>query len=176
MRTPFTEADLERIYDEHVDTLYGFVSRRCGGQRELAEDVTQETWFRAVREWRAKGLPGTPLAWLTTVARNLLLNLLRRREHISLDGVSPAEVLAAVEDNAVAESVEVASLVNCALARIPSGEARLLEAFHYEQRKVSQLAESYGISERAIEGRLRRARERLRHELTMALNASGGIG
>jgi RNA polymerase sigma-70 factor (ECF subfamily) len=175
MPTPLSDAQLKQIYSETVDALYGFVSRRCGGQRELAEDVTQEAWLRAVREWRVKGVPDVPLAWLTTVARNLLLNQLRRREHVALDGVSQADVIAVVEHNTVSESAELASLVNCALARIPAAESRLLEAFHYEQRKVSQLAESYGISERAVEGRLRRARERLRRELTISLNARGGI-
>ena len=176
MPTPVTEAQLCQLYDETVDALYGYVSRRCGGQRELAEDVTQETWLRAVREWRRKGVPSEPLAWLTTVARNLLLNQLRRREHLALDAVSPEVVLAAIDDDdAVAESAEVASIVGHALARIPRAEALLLEAFHYERRRVSQLAEAYGTSERAIEGRLRRASERLRRELQVALNTHGEI-
>jgi DNA-directed RNA polymerase specialized sigma24 family protein len=40
---------------------------------------------------------------------------------------------------------------------------------------MSQLAEVYGISERAVEGRLRRARERLRRELEITLKADGGL-
>ena len=59
--------------------------------------------------------------------------------------------------------------------RIPRAQARLLESFHFERFKVSQLATSYGISERAIEGRLRRARERLRHEIEITLKAQGGM-
>jgi len=41
--------------------------------------------------------------------------------------------------------------------------------------KMSQLAELYGISERAVEGRLRRARERLRRELESTLKRNGGM-
>jgi DNA-directed RNA polymerase specialized sigma24 family protein len=59
--------------------------------------------------------------------------------------------------------------------RIPQAEARLLESFHYDRFKMSQLAEAYGVSERAIEGRLRRARERLRKELELTLKAERGI-
>ena len=62
------------IYRETIDALYRYVSRNCGGDRTLAEDVTQETWLRAVREWRKKGPPDQPIAWLTTVARNLLIS------------------------------------------------------------------------------------------------------
>jgi RNA polymerase sigma-70 factor (ECF subfamily) len=175
MEERVTEHEIRHIYRETVDALYGYVSRRCGGQRELAEDITQEAWLRAVREWRRTGAPDQPLAWLTTVARNLILNHVRRREGVSLESVSPAEVLAAVEDNAADDSAEIASVMNRAMTRLPEEEAQLLEAFHYERRKVAQLAEAYGISERAIEGRLRRAREHLRHELEITLKAEGGV-
>jgi RNA polymerase sigma-70 factor (ECF subfamily) len=175
MADPISEAQLRAIYADTVDTLYGYASRRCGGRRELAEDVTQETWLRAVRDWRRNGVPDKPLAWLTTVARNLILNHVRRREGIPLDDMTSAEVLAAVDNNTISDSAEVASLVNEALTRLPTKEARLLESFHYDRFKMSQLAEAYGISERAIEGRLRRARERLRRELEITLKAERGL-
>jgi RNA polymerase sigma-70 factor (ECF subfamily) len=174
MREPFTEARLMQIYWESIEPLYGYASRRCGGDRELAEDVTQEAWLRAVREWRRKGIPDTPLAWLTTVARNLVVDQFRRAEAVPLDSVSATHVLAAVDENEVSDSAEVASVVTRGLTRLPKAEAQLLEAFHFERRKVSEIAASYGLSERAIEGRLRRARERLRHELEITLKAAGG--
>lgn len=37
-------------YRETIEPLYRYVSRMCGGDRQLAEDVTQEAWLRAVRE------------------------------------------------------------------------------------------------------------------------------
>jgi RNA polymerase sigma-70 factor (ECF subfamily) len=170
-----TEVQLRQIYGDTIAALYGYASRRCGGRRELAQDVTQEAWLRAVREWRRTGAPRNPLAWLTVVARNLILNHFRRREVIPIDSVSPAEVLAAVEENAVSESADIAALVARALERIPEAEARLVEAFHYDRYNVAQLATSYGVSERAIEGRLRRARARLRREIELTLQAEGGI-
>lgn len=170
-----SEAQLRQIYSETIDALYGYASRRCGGQRELAEDVTQEAWLRAVREWRTKGVPRVPLAWLTTVARNLILNHLRRDEDVPLDSVTAADVLAAVDQNAVSDSAEIASVVTHALTKIPKAEAQLLEAFHFERSTMSELATSHGISQRAVEGRLRRARERLRHELELTLKAVRGI-
>jgi RNA polymerase sigma factor (sigma-70 family) len=115
------------------------------------------------------------LAWLTTVARNLILNHRRRREGLRLDEMSCQDVLAAVDNNMVSDSSAVAAIVNDALMRIPQAEARLLESFHYDRFKMSQLAEAYGVSERAIVGRLRRARERLRKELELTLKAERGI-
>jgi RNA polymerase sigma-70 factor (ECF subfamily) len=175
MADRITEPELERIYDETIAELYGYASRRCGGNRELAEDVTQETWVRALRHWRQHGAPDNPLGWLTTVARNLIVSHFRRREGVSIDLISAAEVLAAVDANTVGDSAEVASLVSHALTRIPPAEARLLETFHYDRLKMSQLAEVYGISERAVEGRLRRARERLRREIEITLKTHRGL-
>jgi RNA polymerase sigma-70 factor (ECF subfamily) len=175
MREPATEARLLEIYWETVKALYGYASRRCGGDRELAEDVCQEAWLRAVREWRVKGIPEIPIAWLTTVARNLIVDQLRRAEAVPLDSVSAAEVLTAVDGDDVSDSTAIVSALTNALARLPKAEAELLESFHFERNKMSQLATSYGVSERAIEGRLRRARERLRRELEITLKAAGGI-
>lgn len=175
MADRITEAELERIYDDTIVELYAFASRRCGGKRELAEDVTQETWVRALRHWRAHGAPNNPIGWLTTVARNLIVSHFRRQETLSFDSVSQAEVLAAVDTDTISDSAEVASLVSQALTRIPEAEARLLETFHYDRLKMSQLAEVYGISERAVEGRLRRARERLRREIEITLKTHRGL-
>jgi RNA polymerase sigma-70 factor (ECF subfamily) len=174
MPHPLTEDQLRGIYRGTIDRLYGYVSRRCGGDRALAEDVTQETWLRAVREWRNKGVPEVPLAWLTTVARNLLLNELRKRRPLPLEDVSPAELMGAVEAGGASDSAEVAAMVNQALARLPDPQSRLLESFHFDRIRYAQIAESLGISERAVEGRLRRARESLRRELEAALHATGG--
>src|SRR6187551_207825 len=111
--------DIERrivaIYRETILPLYGYVSRNCSGDRTLAEDVTQETWLRAVREWRRKGLPDQPIAWLTTVARNLLISYYRRRRPSPLDSVAASEALAAL-DNGRAESSARTAVVCHALA------------------------------------------------------------
>ena len=103
MSSRISEAQLRSIYEATVDALYGYASRKCGGELELAEDVTQEVWLRAVREWPRTGAPDNPLAWLTTVARNLIINHYRKKEGVSLDSVAPEEILAAVEDDRASE-------------------------------------------------------------------------
>jgi RNA polymerase sigma factor (sigma-70 family) len=172
---PPSEADLLRIYRDTIASLYAYVSRRTGGQRDLAEDVTQETWLRAVRAWHRAGIPDAPLAWLTAVARNLVVDQLRRAQPVPLDHISAADALTAEDEEHLGDSREMVDLVNHALSRLPRAEAQLLEAFHFEKSRVAQLAERYGASERAIEGRLRRARERLRRELELTLGPTGGL-
>jgi RNA polymerase sigma-70 factor (ECF subfamily) len=171
MRPP-DEDDFRRIYRDTLDGLYGFVSRRCDGDRELAEDITQETWLRAVRAWRVSGAPEQPLAWLTTVSRNLLANHHRRGRvaalgDVHLDTVDVADDAADSLDES--EGARRLSLLGRAMARLSESQRGLLHAFHFKRRRVADIAHDDGVSERAIEGRLRRARERLRHHIESEL-------
>jgi RNA polymerase sigma-70 factor (ECF subfamily) len=160
-----TEQQIRRIYQETIDAFYANVSRRCGGDRDFAEDVVQEAWLRAVRDWRSNGVPEKPIGWLTTVARNLLFNEFRKRRPVRLESITAEEILTAMGNGEASDSAEIAVLVGQALARLPDTQSELLEAFHFDRCRTSQIAESLGISERAVEGRLRRARENLRAEL-----------
>ena len=171
MRRSATEDQIRRIYRDTIDDLYRFVSRRCDGERALAEDIAQEAWLRAVHAWHRDGLPDRPLAWLTTVAARILSNHFRRPVERPLDDDS---VDAIGPDAEVAEErTERRSLVERALARLPVAQARLIEAFHLERAGVGQIASSLGVSERAVEGRLRRARRNLRKQIEADSSADG---
>jgi RNA polymerase sigma-70 factor (ECF subfamily) len=45
---------------------------------DLAEECTQDAYARALEVWPRDGIPARPGAWLTTVARNRAMDLLRR--------------------------------------------------------------------------------------------------
>jgi RNA polymerase sigma-70 factor, ECF subfamily len=60
------------IYDRYVDTVFRFVYFRVGN-RQLAEDLTADTFLRALKRigsftWQGRDLG----AWLVTIARNLV--------------------------------------------------------------------------------------------------------
>ncbi len=158
--TLLTEAELIGIYREHAKPLYVFVSRRVGGDRSLAEDIVQDTWLRAVAAWR-RGTPDQPLAWLMRVARNLLISHFRRRRPQLVD---PTELNLA-DERLSPETPWAASLVSWGLARLRRRQAELLEAFYLDGKSTREIATEYGLSERAVEGRLRRARHNLRKRL-----------
>ena len=153
-------------FRETLPELYAFVARRVGGERTLAEDVTQETWLRAVRSWRRDGPPREALAWLKTTARNLVLNHFRDAQRRPAERVDPALLdLDAGRPlpggNGVAAAQAAASLQH-GLSRLGERDARLVEAFHLDGRSTRELADEQQTTERAIEGRLRRARNKLK--------------
>jgi RNA polymerase sigma-70 factor, ECF subfamily len=47
----------------------------------LAEDCVQDAIERALLQWPREGIPRSPAAWLTTVARHRALDVLRRRQN-----------------------------------------------------------------------------------------------
>jgi RNA polymerase sigma-70 factor (ECF subfamily) len=63
-----------RLYDRYVDVVFRYVLFRVG-DRELAEDVTSETFLRALRRITSVSYQGRDVgAWFVTIARNLVLD------------------------------------------------------------------------------------------------------
>ncbi|MDA1264264.1 MAG: sigma-70 family RNA polymerase sigma factor [Planctomycetota bacterium] len=147
------------VYRDEVGPLFRWVARRVGGDRELAEDVVQEVWLRTLRSWR-RGVPRDARAWLTTVAANLLRNHFRR-----VRPASSVVVLDLAREDFAPDTPDAAALLHWGLARLRAGQARLVEAHHLEGESLAQLADRLGLSERAVEGRLHRARNLLKRHL-----------
>ncbi len=153
------------MYRDTLRPLYGFVSRRVGGDAGLAEDLVQDTWMRALDTWPTRGVPDDPAAWLMRVARNTLVSHFRK---VRPDLVDPA--LIDVEDDRFSpESPETATVVGWGLSRLRPHHSAILEAFYFEGRTVPELAAARAVSERSIEGKLRRARLRLKQTLSKVM-------
>lgn len=156
-----SEQDLIASYRECVGPLYRYVARRTGGNRSLSEDLVQETWLRALGAWRREGLPREPMAWLSKVASNLLASYYRQhKSHLN----AKAKLVPGYEADTV-QSPETAAVLHLALDRLRPRQARLIEAFHFDGKAIAEIANELGISEKAAEGRMRRAREALRAQL-----------
>jgi RNA polymerase sigma-70 factor (ECF subfamily) len=76
------------VYDEHIWRVYAFFAYRVGSRAD-AEDLTQATFERALRAWqRFDPRRASAATWLLTIARNLLIDHLRRdasRLSLSID-------------------------------------------------------------------------------------------
>ena len=67
---------------------------RVTGDWDLAEECAQDAFARAVERWPRDGVPRNPGAWLTTTARNVAVDRLRRAQ----SGRRKLEELAAIEE------------------------------------------------------------------------------
>ena len=156
------------MYRETIRPLYAYVSRRVGGDRSLAEDLVQEAWMRALDNWSAKGVPDEPLAWLIRVSRNVLVSHFRR---IRPQQLEPGGIDFSGEDPRLAPSTpEAAAVIGWGMAQLRQTHSDILEAFYFDEKSVREIACERSISERAVEGRLHRAREKLKKKLKKRLS------
>ncbi len=164
-----SQNELISIYRETVLPLYGYVSRRTGGQKDLTEDIVQETYVRAWQSWQRRKIDNH-LAWLKMVAHNLLVNHFRRLKPHSLDEVSfdPAtETPLDAPDNV--------AWVQLGLTRIRKNYSEILEMFYFDEKNFKEISERLKITEKAVEGRIHRARLALRKQLQKLVNSDGGL-
>src|SRR5882672_9757101 len=70
---------VERVFaQERARVLAALV--RSIGDFELAEDALQDAFATALERWPRSGAPEAPAAWLLTVARNRVIDQLRRTQ------------------------------------------------------------------------------------------------
>jgi RNA polymerase sigma-70 factor, ECF subfamily len=150
-------------YKETFDDLYRYVRWRCGGRRDWADEIVQETWLTAVRRIRRfDPRQGSFLAWLRGIAVNLLRNELRRQRRSptfqhSADGqlVDNGRIEPRGEDGQQERVV-------AALDALPEREEAVLRAKYLEGMSVAEIALLRGDTPKAIESLLSRARQAFR--------------
>lgn len=121
-----------------------------------AEDVAQETMLKGFQSVRGLARPERFEPWILRIAKNLCLDLLRRRKRAKKLPVEPEPMVGgATHENHDLE---------WAMARLPH-ELRLpLVLFYFEHRDAGSIAGTLGISPSLVYERLRAAREEL-HKL-----------
>ena len=164
-----TEQQWLNIYKETIHPLYGYMAKRTGGNRELTEDIVQESYLRALDNWKLKDMPDSPLAWLKRVARNILVDFLRQKKWNSKVSLDNEHLKLDQEPKDQIKSLETF----LAISSLGQKKARILEAFYYDGMSVREITSEMNISERAVEGKLRRARQSLK-SLLPDLKPSGG--
>lgn len=164
-----TEKQWLKMYQDTVHPLYGYVSKRTGGIRELTEDIVQESYLRALNNWNRKSLPESPQAWLQRVARNILIDYVRKKKgDRKLDtNLNPGS--SSHRSKEPFQSLDTF----LAISSLGRKKAKILEAFYYDGMSVREIAKTMEISERAVEGKLRRARQSLK-SLLPEIKSNGG--
>jgi RNA polymerase sigma-70 factor, ECF subfamily len=77
---------LDRLIEQYQHRLLRYLLYLTG-RRELAEDLFQETWIRVLERGHQFSDQYTFGTWLFTIARNLTIDYMRRKQPASLDGL-----------------------------------------------------------------------------------------
>ncbi len=87
---------LDRLIEQYQHRLLRYLVY-LSGNRELAEDLFQETWIRVLERGHQYDGKHEFSTWLYAVARNLTIDYLRKRSPVSLDGLMEDEEHATLE-------------------------------------------------------------------------------
>src|SRR5271168_3177652 len=72
---------VEHFFRREAGRLVAVLTRVFGWRNiDLVEEMIQATLLDALQSWRARGIPDNPSGWIHRVARNKVLDSLRRTE------------------------------------------------------------------------------------------------
>ena len=152
--------DLLRQYSPLLRYVIGGVLRDPQDAEDCFSEVSLALWQKLDGFDPEKG---SLSAWLTAIARNAALNYLkarlRREKH---QPEEPPEVLTPEQEVLRRER---AKQLRDTVAKLPDLDRKIFYRRYYYLQPVSQIAAELGLSQRAVEGRLYRLRNRLRQEL-----------
>ncbi len=141
-----------QLYDHYAPGIYRFAYYRVGSP-QLAEDVTADTFFRALRSlstfrWQGKDFG----SWLVTIARNLITDHFKssrsRLEHTTDDLSAYGGTTDGPEDEVIAALTNEVLLD--ALGRLSAEQQECLVLRFLRGCSISETAEALGRSEGAI--------------------------
>src|ERR1700744_3814041 len=154
---------------------------RLTGDRELAEDCVQDAFARALVRWPVDGVPGKPMAWLMTTARNRALDRARRAvvEAAKLRLIAretAREPPDTMPDAAVIADDRLEMMFACAHPALPIEAQVALSLSALTGLPAAEIADAFLVTERTMRQRLFRAKQRLRRGGGAFLSRATGRG
>lgn len=86
--------DFEEIYHKYAQKVFNYIFSKCHS-KELAEDITQTTFLKAIEHADSFRNESNVITWLCKIAQNTMLDEISRRENqnIHLDDIEGSENL-----------------------------------------------------------------------------------
>ena len=153
---------LDRLIEQYQHRLLRYLVY-LSGNRELAEDLFQETWIRVMERGHQYDGQREFSTWLYAVARNLTIDYLRKKSPVSLDGLMEDEDHAPLEPadtrptawELVAQH-EQAEHINAALAGIPAEYREAIVLRFQDGLALDEIASVTGAPMGTVKSRLYR--------------------
>lgn len=168
------DAAFDAFFAHYERPLYGYL-RRMLPSHDAALDVAQEAFFRAWQRFDVIGGYDRPQAWLFRVATNLALDVLRRRQPITLSRIIGGHDAATADDTTsddafpalinphnMERSLAERDLVNQVLRRLPERQRAVVLLWAAHGLTTSEIAEIFETTDVNVRQMLSRGRARFR--------------
>ncbi len=169
-------------FEEHGSSVLAFLTSRLG-RRDLAEDLLQETFVRAMRRGSQLSEGGNIRAYLLTTAYHLIVNQSRKKRpasfsEIAADDNAWVDRLADPQQTSPEQSTELSVFgdhLAAALATLKPDHRQAFEAAVMRQLTYTEVAEQQGCSLEKVKSDVYRARKQVMEQLRMVLRPSTEI-
>lgn len=155
----------EVIYKELNLPLSRFITKRTGGNEKIVSEVLSDTMVAAWRGWNTFKHKSSYFTWLCRIALNKISDYYRDQVNSRSGIVVPLiEAITRADPKSLSPEEklsldELRKSVNECLDLLPPEKRRLLHFRYWYDLSYNEIAKILGISERAVEGRLYRAKE-----------------
>ena len=155
-----------QAFDELIRLYYTYVSGfllKATADRELSEDLTQETFLKMIRSIDTFDPGGSASfgTWLITIAKNGYIDHLRR-SRIRLEDI---DALPLEDTRNVADEVErrlTAEQVLSAMETLPAEQALAIRLKYVEDMTLAEIAERFGVPPKTVKSRIHDGTVKLR--------------
>jgi len=159
------DAELSLAFVRRFQRVVFGVAVTVLGDPTTAEDVAQQTFERAWRHAQVYDTRrGSVRAWMSTIAHNLAVDVLRARTSAPVDPQDLPALLTAMTDTPERFAVahDNAAGLRRALAALPAGQARAVAMAGIYGMTARQIAEAEGVPLGTAKTRIRDGMEKLR--------------
>ncbi len=164
---------LEVLFREYLKPLYNFVYWYVGDRQE-AEDIAQETFFRAWRNLKKFDQRKNFKTWIFAIAKNAAIDFLKKKKAVPFRDFENEE-----GDNVLAETMEdptplpdelleradAADVLKSALEKLSAKYRTVLLLYYSSQLTFAEIAEVLGEPLNTVKSRYRRGLIILRNNL-----------
>jgi RNA polymerase sigma-70 factor (sigma-E family) len=151
--------DFDAFYRAEYRMVVG-LAYALSGSRIAAEDIAQDAFLAAHRQWERVGMFDKPGAWVRRVVANLSVSFFRTkvREAMALARLRPSEA------HLPALPAEDAQFWK-AVRGLPKRQAQVIALHYLEDRSVNDIAGILGCTESTVKVHLHKGRAELAHRL-----------
>jgi len=166
------EAAFREFHGRYFDRLFQFLLVVARGQEHDAEEALQETFLRVLRYARPFESEEVFWCWLKAVARSAARDAGRKQrryfsllQKFNLRRHHEPELPGSAEENRLRDVLD-----EC-LMELDTHDRQLLEGKYLADATVKELSAQTGLTDKAVESRLLRARQELRQRLLKKLQS-----
>ncbi len=178
------EAAFRLFFSTYFPRLFRFALYRVDGDEAQAEDIVQNTLYKAIDKLDTYRGEAALFTWLCTFCRHEISAWLKKKNRNQVDLIEDSPMIRATLESLTdpaatpeleANRLDLARLIKVTMDSLPSAYADALEWKYIDGLSVAEIGDRQGRGHKAAESLLNRAREAFRDGFTATTGAGTGL-